>query len=215
MIKREIKTFSFKIDSASDEGVIEGYASTFGNIDLGDDVVEKGAFKKTLKENKGVFPILADHDPSKQIGWNVRAEEDEKGLFVSGKLNMESQLARERYALAKQAMDLGAKMGLSIGYMTIKAEPDDDRPMVRRLKELRLFEYSLVTFPMNTAANLTGVKSIESLTEEFYERAIDLGATPGEIELALAGKRAAKTPEIDPALGQSIDELIKLLHGGN
>ena len=85
----EYKTFEFKIDEVDevkDEGVIEGNASTFGNMELGFDIVEKGAFKKTLKENKGKFPILADHSPYEQIGWNEQAAEDDIGLKVKGSL---------------------------------------------------------------------------------------------------------------------------------
>jgi len=159
-MKPEIKTFEFKLEDADEnKGVIRGFASTFGNVDQGFDVVEKGAFKKTLQESKGLIPILADHDPSKQIGWNVRAEENDKGLFVEGRISLETEIARGKYALAKQALELGAKMGLSIGYATIKATSDKERPTVRILKELKLYEYSLVTFPMNTAAMVTAAKS--------------------------------------------------------
>lgn len=59
-MKTEIKTFDFKVDATDvKSGLIRGYASTFGNIDLGDDIVEQGAFKKTLKETGGKWPILA------------------------------------------------------------------------------------------------------------------------------------------------------------
>src|SRR5699024_11634335 len=34
--------------AADDDGTLEGYASTFGNVDLGQDVVEKGAFLDTI-----------------------------------------------------------------------------------------------------------------------------------------------------------------------
>lgn len=159
----QYKTFALKVDDMDENGMIRGYASTFGNVDQGLDVVSKGAFKKSLKENGGVFPILADHNPSDHIGWNKRANEDDSGLFVEGKLDLNVQKAREKYSLAKTALSLGAKMGLSIGYMTIKAEPDRDRPMVRHLKELKLFEYSIVTFPMNTEAMITSSKSLATV----------------------------------------------------
>lgn len=122
----------------------------------------KAHSKKTLQENKGLVPILADHDPSKQIGWNVRAEETEKGLYVEGKLDLENnEKAREKYGLIKTALELGANMGLSIGYGVVKALPDKERPSVRRLKELKLYEYSVVTFPMNTSAMVTAAKKLE------------------------------------------------------
>lgn len=218
-MKPEFKTFSFKLDNVDEKkGIIRGFASTFGNIDLGDDVVDQGAFKKTLQENRGIVPILADHDPSKQIGWNVRAEETDKGLFVEGQINLKTQLGRDRYELAQQALEVGAKMGLSIGYSVIKAMPDKERPAVRRLKELKLFEYSLVTFPMNTAAMVTAAKSwfedstITSFLDTVEAKAKSLGIAPDVIAEALLKKRAADAPiNNDPRLTQSLDRLLKSL----
>lgn len=209
-LKPEFKTFSFKLDDADSKGIIRGFASTFGNIDLGDDVMEMGAFKKTLKENKGIVPILDSHDPTKQIGWNMRAEETDKGLFVEGKINLESQLGREKYALAKQAVELGAKMGLSIGYGTIKADPDKDRPRVRRLKEVKLYEYSIVTFPMNTEAMITAVKQMN--INDAIKGVLEQGFTLEDLEKALLLKEAAAEPQ-DPLIEQSLDNLIKLFKG--
>lgn len=205
----QFKTFGLKFDEVSDQGIIRGYASTFGNVDLGLDIVEKGAFKKSLKENKGVFPILADHNPSKQIGWNMKASEDDRGLLVEGKLNMEVQDAREKYALAKSAMELGAPMGLSIGYATIKAEPDRERPVVRRLKELKLYEYSIVTFPMNTEAMITAAKSVTGLDRAtLIIKEFENNGIPRE-ELASALRHLEAAGSSDPdQLVQSIDELI-------
>lgn len=222
-MKPEFKTFSFKVDDAdSRKGIIRGFASTFGNIDLGDDVVDQGAFKKTLQENKGIVPILADHDPSKQIGWNVRAEETDKGLFVEGQINMNTQLGKDRYEIAKQALEVGAKMGLSIGYAVVKSLPDKDRPSVRRLKELKLFEYSLVTFPMNTAAMVTAAKgwfedtTVVSFIETVQAKAKALGIAPDVIAEALLRKSGAAnaTVESDPTLSQSLDRLLKTLTEG-
>jgi HK97 family phage prohead protease len=207
----QYKTFSLKIDDVDSKGTIRGYASTFGNVDLGLDVVDKGAFKKSLKENNGVFPILADHDPSKLIGWNMRAEEDDKGLFVEGKLDLNVQNAREKYSLTKTAMELGAKMGLSIGYMTIKGEPDRDRPMVRHLKELKLFEYSIVTFPMNTEAMIDSAKSLVGVDKAKFiiQDLIKQGLSVDELSMALLTEAAE---ENDPSeLAQSLDKLIKSL----
>ena len=209
----DYKSFSFKLDDVDTQGTIRGYASTFGNVDLGYDVVDKGAFKKSIKESNSVWPILADHNPSKQIGWNMRAEEDEKGLYIEGKLDLNVQDAREKYSLAKSAMELGAKMGLSIGYMVVKAEPDRDKPMVRRLKELKLFEYSIVTFPMNTEAMITNAKSLVGVdrVRHILDDLIKQGIKKSEIELALRTEAASIN---DPSkVAQSMDNLIKLLKG--
>lgn len=209
-MKVEFKTFSLKLDDVDSQGTIRGYASTFGNIDLGFDVVDKGAFKKSIKESSGKFPILADHDPSKQIGWNFRAEEDDTGLFVEGKLDLNVQSAREKYSLAKTAMSLGAKMGLSIGYMTIKAEPDREKPMVRHLKELKLFEYSIVTFPMNTEAMITSAKSLAGVDRAQYllSELAKSGVSRDEMKIALQTE-AAEIQEDPNKYIQSLDSLLK------
>jgi HK97 family phage prohead protease len=62
---------------------------------------------------------------------------------------------------AKQAYDLmreGVVKGLSIGYRTIKETMVGN---IRHLKELRLFEGSLVTLSMNPLATITAVKTLE------------------------------------------------------
>ena len=212
----EKKNFSFEFKDIDTQGMLRGYASTFGNIDLGNDVVDKGAFKKSIKEQKGKFPILADHNPSKLIGWNLRAEEDDNGLLVEGQLDLNVQDAREKYSLAKTALKNGIKMGLSIGYMVIKAEPDRQQPAVRRLKELKLFEYSIVTFPMNTDAMISGLKdfntpihvdNIKKILAELEHN----GITKAELLKALQDPNGAAKPQFDPTqVSQSIDKMIAL-----
>lgn len=206
----QYKTFEFKADDVAESGKITGYASIFNNIDLGLDVVVPGAFKKTLKENKGVVVILADHDPYSPIGYNEKAEEDKNGLLVEGQLNMKVAKAVERHALTLQALKLGAPSGLSIGYRAIQSEPKSDNPRIRLLKEIKLYEYSLVTFPMNTSAMVTAAKSfnqvdkVKFLLSQLKEEGISLK----DLELALQ-EEAAKN-DMDPfKLGQSIDNLIQ------
>lgn len=207
-------TFGFEIkdlDEAANEGRFTGYASTFGNIDLGLDIVEKGAFKQTLKATKGKIPILADHNPYEQIGWNEKAIEDDRGLLVEGSIDLNVQKGKERYSLAKKALEIGAKFGLSIGYMTIKAEPDKENPRIRRLKELKLFEYSFVTFPMNVEAMVTAAKGLAGVDRANFilEHLKLAGIEKTELEQALQIEAAAKSK--DPGLSQSLDRLISIL----
>ncbi len=171
---KEIKSFPFKLDALNDAGEFSGYASTFGAVDLGGDVVEKGAYTKTLKESRGRIPILDHHDPTRQIGWNVQAHEDERGLFVRGLLDLNVRAARERQSLMKMAQSIGGRTGLSIGFRTIKEEPDRKRPNIRRLKEVQLIEYSVVTFPMNPQAGVVSVKAKEQLIGQFLLNAVGL-----------------------------------------
>lgn len=140
-----------ELDEAT--GTFTGYASVFGNVDLGGDVVEPGAFKRTLDHTKGAVPILWMHDASRPVGIGVSATEDVKGLAVSGQLDLDTQKGREVYS--------GLKMGyigaMSIGYKAIGKEIKDG---VRHLTELALPEYSLLTkgFAMNPEAAVEGVK---------------------------------------------------------
>lgn len=216
-MKLEIKTFTFDLKEVSegDKGKVSGYASVFENVDLGLDIVEKGAFTKTIQENGGKFPILADHSPTKQIGWNVKAVEESVGLWVEGEWDIkEVALARERFSLAKSGLKLGVPVGLSIGYRTIKSEPDRERPAITRLKELKLYEYSQVVFPMNTAANVAGVKnfdlalSIDSEILEFVHGLVNNGKSKDEILLKL--KNSVSENEPDQRLIHSMRELSKI-----
>ncbi|GJL78802.1 MAG: hypothetical protein NPINA01_17910 [Nitrospinaceae bacterium] len=171
---KEIKSFPFKIDQVADSGEFTGYASTFGETDLGGDVVEKGSFKKTLRESRGAIPVLDHHDPTRQIGWNLEAKEDSRGLLVRGLLDLNVRVARERHSLMKMAVQVGGRTGFSIGFRSIKEEPDKNNPMIRRLKEIQLFEYSIVTFPMNPQAAVTTVKARQELLDQFLRQEIGL-----------------------------------------
>ena len=140
-------------DLAADEaGVFTGYASIFGNIDSHGDAVMPGAFRKSLSERGNVVPLLWQHDQAEPVGV-IELVEDSKGLrVVRGEINLETARGKEAYALLKQ----GAIKGLSIGFQTIK---DGWSGKVRQLKELKLMEVSLVTFPANELATVTAIKN--------------------------------------------------------
>ncbi len=129
----------------SDEAGIEGYASVFGITDQGGDVVMPGAYAEGLKRLAaagGKVRMLWQHDPACPIGIWEEIREDDRGLWVKGRLLTEVAQAREAAALIRA----GAIDGLSIGYRTISAERDSKGR--RCLTEVDLWEVSLVTFPM-------------------------------------------------------------------
>jgi HK97 family phage prohead protease len=142
----ERKFCQFDSELSVHEGaVIEGYASLFGKSDQGGDVVQKGAYSGSLEVLKSAHrrvKMLWQHDPSQPIGVWDEVREDEKGLFVRGRILTEVEKGREAAAL----IDAGAIDGLSIGYRTKRASKDDQGR--RLLHDLELWEVSLVTFPM-------------------------------------------------------------------
>ena len=155
---QETKSFNFEIKKLTAEGEFEGYAAVFNLLDQGGDIIEPGAFKKTIRDNRGVFPMTWYHNVRDPIG-GVKVKEDEHGLFVKGKLNLEVQSAREKYHLMKQEEPGPVIKGLSFGYDTIKQELDDTgKKPVRRLKELKLYEVAPVLFAMQPHAQITDVK---------------------------------------------------------
>jgi HK97 family phage prohead protease len=208
----EYQTFELEMKEADESegfGRFEGYASTFGNMDLGFDVVDQGAFKSTIKQNKGRFPILADHNWEAHIGYNEQAQEDSKGLYVQGAINLKVQKGVEKFALAKQALGIKTRMGLSIGYTTIQSKADEENPRVRHLTELKLWEYSFVTFPMNVESMVTAAKSLAQLDKaKFLLQQLKLqGISISDFEMALQ-LEAAEVDEDPSKISQSLDNLI-------
>ncbi|NLS02857.1 HK97 family phage prohead protease [Rhizobium sp. P32RR-XVIII] len=157
------------------DGTFSGYASVFGEVDLGKDQVERGAFRKSLAERgpQGVR-MLFQHDPSEPIGAWKTIREDSRGLFVEGVLADGVARAREVHQLIKN----GALDGLSIGFRTVRARTDA-KSGVRRIFEADLWEISVVTFPMLPSARVQNIKNARWFRDK-------------ETELVRAMRRAAR-----------------------
>lgn len=147
-------------------GVFTGYGAVFGNVDSYGDVIQKGAFRDTLREAKktGRMPkMLLEHgmgfgalDGIPCGAW-TSMEEDDIGLKVEGSL---FAMNTERGQYIYEGLKAGAIDGLSIGYRVKDASygtrPEDPR---RTLKKIDLHEVSIVTFPANDLARTDGVKT--------------------------------------------------------
>ena len=161
-IEKEIKSFPFEVKATAEENNIftfEGYASTFNNVDHGDDIVIRGAFSNSLAKNSQV-PILWQHQMSEVIGISVQLYEDDKGLFIKGNLPKDDTLVSGRII---PQMKVGSIKEMSIGFFTKNYDRAKDG--IRLLKEIDLFEVSLVTKAMNSQALVTGFKSFETLRD--------------------------------------------------
>lgn len=139
-----------------DETEIEGYASLFWTRDLNDDVTAAGAFGESLaRGGPSAVKMLHQHDAQNPIGvWDEIAE-DGRGLYVRGRILSVSPEARLVAALVKA----GALDGLSIGFRTVKARPDETGRL-RVLTEVELWEVSIVTFPMLPGARISKIAAM-------------------------------------------------------
>ncbi len=216
------KSFGFEVAEVKEDdgssgpvGIIEGYASTFGNVDVVGDIIEAGAFAKTIKEKKGIWPLLLDHNPSKHVGWNIEATEDDKGLKTRSEILLVTEEAKNRYELAKRAHKLKTKMGLSIGFNIVKAKPDKENPGIRRIQEVRMWEHSIVAFPANPKASTTAIKGMDDeQTEKVLELLKKAGYSLKQINEALglvgvdhSEPPAADLESCDPEILQSLAAL--------
>lgn len=200
------------IEAEVDEkGVIEGYASRFGIKDQGGDIVVKGAFGRSIGERKP--KMLWQHDPSKPIGKWVDVKEDATGLSVRGQINLDVQAGREAHALIKD----GAIDGMSIGYRSRNAVKTKDG---RELRNLDLWEISLVTFPMLKEATIDMVKSLDSMdaseTKNFLEKHLrDAGFSRAQAKqgASLLAQDVLDRRDVSDATAVTADDLRQIVRG--
>lgn len=190
----EHKIVAFELTGLDQAGrTIEGYASTFGNVDLGADVIHPGAFAKTLAERGNKVRLLWQHHTDEPLGKPLELREDARGLFIKAII---SDTARGRDALA--LLRDGAIEGLSIGYDAVKGGleyQNVDGQTVRHLREVKLYEVSIVSFPMNEQAGIIALKEAEAVVDaaSAADTAPEPPETPPETKSGRVLSRASAT----------------------
>jgi len=143
-----------QIDDDDDEFFrFEGLASTFGNIDLVNDIVVRGAFKESLAEKTPV--VLWQHKSDSPLGMPEDIRETEQGLFLKAKLPKSDTFVAGRVI---PQIKVGSISAMSIGFRVV--ERDFNEEGIRLLKKVDLMEVSLVTFPANPMAMVSGFKTV-------------------------------------------------------
>ena len=189
----ERKDAAVDLQAAVKTGVIEGYASLFNVVDSGGDIVAPGAYRASLErlaaEDRKI-KMLWQHDPNAPIGIWDDVREDDKGLYVKGRVIQDVTKGRE----ALKLIEAGAVDGLSIGYRTINAYKDNNGRRI--LQKVELWEVSIVTFPMLPSATIASktdvpkeiverLKAGDRLTErEFEKLAKGVGLSNSQAERA-------------------------------
>lgn len=145
-----------------DDGEFVAYASVFGNVDSYGDVVVPGAFKDTLadwKDSGNALPVLWGHDmadPFANIGSVVEASEDDHGLKVRGRLDLDNPKALQVYRLLK-----GRRVSqMSFAYDVLDGGPVDvDGERYYELRKMKLYEVSVVPIGANQETEVLAVKA--------------------------------------------------------
>lgn len=201
MKKRSLKTIQFKMEAFDeDEGVFSGYGAVFGNLDSGGDIIEHGAFTRTLAKGWERVKILALHnDGILPIGKPLELREDENGLFLKARIS-DTATGRDVKTLIKD----GVLNELSIGYDPVVFEYDAEQ--ARHLKELELYEISVVTWAMNEQALITDYKSM-------LDRAGEISGAVRDSPGWLKGADAESMKELGDSLRAAADWLERMAAG--
>ena len=200
----EFKDFPLKIKSVNEAGIFEGYASLFiKEPDAHNDLVAKNAFLKTLAQggrNRTGIACLWQHKSDAIPGVWLNLQEDSVGLAVRGKLALEIELARDIHAIMKLGQETGTfKLSLSIGFDSIEESFHIDqttKKRIRTLKEVSIWEISIVTFPARLGSTIGNVKAaltVRSLESQLRNLGLSKSAAQYTISLcrdSINGKTA-------------------------
>jgi len=209
-------TAPMEIKELDDTGSFDGYASIFGNVDLGGDVIERNAFTEMVKNEDGNVVVLWQHDTRTPIGV-ASVVQDDVGLKFKGKLILDDAAARKAHAHMKAK----SVRGMSIGYDVLEGGARMLDSGIRSLVKLKLWEISLVTFGMNPMAGVADVKQALQITNirEFEEHLRDAGFSKEAAKILcrsykdLPGQRDAvrEASEIDTAT--TVQSMVSFLEG--
>jgi len=196
-----------QIKSTEQDGTFTGYAAVFGNLDLGDDIIQPGAFKQVKTTSDGKLRI-AMHHRLDQLAGKASFHQDDHGLRVEGKLSLGVSYVRDAYELMKD----GVLNGLSVGFNILPDgsvyEERGDR-WVRVIRAAELWEFSLVPFGMNPEALVDSVKAASIRDFEAQLRSLGYSQTEAKA-LASGGFKSLEHRDGAPDSATLADELKAL-----
>lgn len=205
--KTERKTISFKTqDFDEEEGIFSGYAAVYGNVDSGGDVIEPGAFTKTIAEGWERVKILALHnDCWLPIGRPLELREDSNGLFIKAKIS-DTSMGRDIKVLLRD----GVLNELSIGYDPVVFDYESETG-IRHLREIKLWEVSVVTWAMNPEATISDYKNAEEVAGRALS-IVDEAAAEVKAGRKISGARLKALEEASSSMKaatKALDGIIK------
>jgi HK97 family phage prohead protease len=219
---------AFTVKAAGDKaqmGDIAGLGAAFNNVDQGGDVCVKGCFARSLEQYKtrGELPAMRwEHKWTEPVGDWFKAVEIDAGLDVEGKLWVDGKLPpTEATVSAYRVANSTGPKGMSIGYRAVAWDIQNN---VRYLREVELYEISIVSFPMNTDAVITSAKSaglldadgklVDIRTAEHVLRET-LGLNAKQAKAFLAGGYKAvceRERDVPPTTGAPSADLLSIIN---
>ena len=226
------KSLNFK---AAGDGLAEsefaGYASTFGNVDDDGDIIQRGAFTLCLNDFQQSGVVCWQHRMSEPIGKPVECREDEKGLYLKGRIS-DTERGRDALTLLRDGVVRKMSIGFRIEAYTMLSKEQGvallgqeayDAALralpwwsdgLRLITQIKLYEVSLVTVPANDQADILGVKSADGRlpeTEREFERMLRDAGYPRKAAVALTnhGFKALLGAEGAPAPGDDSDNELQ------
>ena len=169
MRHKEFPTKEYTYDGES--RTISGYAAIFGNIDKVRDRLVKGCFANSILERgpqsgaNDKILLLWQHDMSEPIGRITVLREDDKGLYFEAVID-----DIETGDRALKQLESGTLNQFSIGYNYVWEKCDwDDEDACLVVKEVKLYEISVVSIGCNGETEYLGLKSQEDMEQAYAE----------------------------------------------
>lgn len=170
----KFKDFEVQVKAEGDAGYIEAYAATFDRTpDSYGDIIAKGAFLNSLakwEQSGKPIPLLFGHnmsDPEYNIGTVISAVEDEKGLLIRAEYDMDNPKAQYVRKLVNEGRVW--KMSFAYDVLDYSWVKLDGGVEACELRELDIFECSIVTVPANQNAVILDSKSGDNFAEQLKE----------------------------------------------
>jgi hypothetical protein len=197
-IQKTLSLSECELKTDGDKGTFAGFASKYNGTDSYGDTILPGAYAKVAAKAKNL-PVFLNHGTWEvPIGVYTKVEDREQGLYVEGELTLSIQKAREVY----EALKAGSMSGLSVGIMLSKKDyelVDDEDPwsgrVIKNVSALR--EVSICTFPADSKARISAVKSADEInTIRDLESALrDAGLSKSQAQSFIASARSVFVDE--------------------
>jgi uncharacterized protein len=215
------KNYKNEIVDVAEKGIVTIAISRFDNEDAGGDIMRKGAFERTFREGKDRIKHYIDHvmKQEKNVGLPVKMYETNTHAVVESALNLEKEISRDLFADYKFFQEHGKTLEHSIGYETINGKSRKSKG--EEIFELKLYEYSTVSYAMNEETPLLDLKSVDNILQyatqlEQYLHKYDVSKTKGaQIEHIIKLLKGITHDSPEPVTHNPIAELNKLLNKKN